>query len=421
MAVGTGWRASRRRVAEAGDDRGGWDRRPGWGPWAGAAQAGLVFALPLLVCVVPYARYLHTHTGEWQLTAKSQDASIEAWHAVARGDREARDRVLYALDETGLRFEDERAPLTTLARRDPAGYGRIVVTNVTMLGKDLAGWWLLPLPLWALAAWVAVRRRRRARRRRSWPRWGRCRSSTALAFFVQPRYLVVTAAMACVLVGVGVATLGRRWRRVALAGALGLSAGRVPRHVRRSGRVVAPDRPHRPAGRGRVDRGADRSGRPPHDPQLRGRALRPAGGGGGPVHRPRRHRRPGPPLRRAVPGGRRDERPPGATPAAAPAGRPSRCEGCSWSTRRAPRAARRGCSPSCPRRGGRRRRRRRSASWATEADPGVRSRARPPRRQTQPSHPVASRKAVIRPIAAPCNVSRSTEWATKASSSSTHT
>ena len=216
MAVGTGWRASRRRVTEAGDHRGGWARRPGWGPWAGAAQAGLVFALPLLVCVVPYARYLHTHTGEWQLTAKSQDASIEAWHAVARGDREARDRVLYALDETGLRFEDERAPLTTLARRDPAGYGRIVVTNVTMLGKDLAGWWLLPLPLWALAAWVAVRRRRQ-RGVALVAAVGAVPVVTALAFFVQPRYLVVTAAMACVLVGVGVATLGRRWRRVALA------------------------------------------------------------------------------------------------------------------------------------------------------------------------------------------------------------
>ena len=62
-----------------------------------------------------------TETGRWQLTAKTQDASIEAWHAVARGDREARDRVLYALDETGLRFEDDRAPLTTLAREDPAG------------------------------------------------------------------------------------------------------------------------------------------------------------------------------------------------------------------------------------------------------------------------------------------------------------
>lgn len=43
---------------------------------------------------------------------------------------------------------------------------------------------------------------------------------TALAFFVQPRYLVMGVALASVLVGVAVATLTARWRRPVTVGAL---------------------------------------------------------------------------------------------------------------------------------------------------------------------------------------------------------
>ena len=60
-----------------------------------------VFLLPIVVCIAPYVMYLHDNTGQWELSAKTQDASIEAWDAVARADREERDSVLYALDETG--------------------------------------------------------------------------------------------------------------------------------------------------------------------------------------------------------------------------------------------------------------------------------------------------------------------------------
>lgn len=189
---------------------------------AGAAVAGLAFAVPLAACVVPYAGYLHGNTGRWELTAKAQDASVEAWQAVARGDREARDRVLYALDASGLRFEDEREPLTTLAREDPAAYGRIVATNVATLGKDLSGWWLLPVPLWGLAVWGAVRRRRCAGVILV-AAVGAMPVASSLAFFVQPRYLVVTVAAACVLVGVAAAELARPRRRVVVPTALALA------------------------------------------------------------------------------------------------------------------------------------------------------------------------------------------------------
>ncbi|HEY2997016.1 MAG TPA: glycosyltransferase family 39 protein, partial [Acidimicrobiales bacterium] len=55
------------------------------------------FGVPIVACVVPYAAYLHAHTGTWELSAKTQDASIAAWHAVAQSHREERDSILWAL------------------------------------------------------------------------------------------------------------------------------------------------------------------------------------------------------------------------------------------------------------------------------------------------------------------------------------
>jgi hypothetical protein len=87
-------------------------------------------------------------------------------------------------------------------------------------GQILA-WVLLPFPLWVLAAVGAWRSRR------SWAARFVLASAalpvaTALAFFVQPRYLVVTSALATVFVGVAVPTLGRAWVRPVLAGGLAL-------------------------------------------------------------------------------------------------------------------------------------------------------------------------------------------------------
>ena len=192
--------------------------------WRAGLVAVAVFALPLLVCVAPYASFLHTHTGRWELTAKTQDASIEAWHAVARSDRRARDEVLYALDDSGLHIEAERTPLTGLARDDPAGYAGILRTNVLALGKNVSGWWLLPLPVWALAvagAW-------RSRDRRGIVLLAVVASvpvASALAFFVQPRYLIVTAAVATVLAGIAVPSLPRRARGPTMAVMVVLLAG----------------------------------------------------------------------------------------------------------------------------------------------------------------------------------------------------
>jgi Dolichyl-phosphate-mannose-protein mannosyltransferase len=177
------------------------------------------FAAPIIACVIPYAAFLHSHTGSWELSAKTQDASIDAWYGVARGDREARDVVLYDIDED-FRFTAESHSLPSLAVDDPGGYAGIVAANVRMLARTIvnpdggtwACWQLLPLPVWALAVWGACRR------------WsgpmavvvavGMLPVTTALIFFVQPRYLVVTAALATIPVGVLLSTLPRPRARV---------------------------------------------------------------------------------------------------------------------------------------------------------------------------------------------------------------
>jgi hypothetical protein len=195
-----------------------------------AAPLAVWFAVPLLLCIAPYAAYLYDHTGKVQLSAKTQDASIEAWHAVAQADRAERDSVLWALDETGLHFANtERTSLPSLAAGDPGGYAAIVGTNVVELFQEITApekgqiltWVLLPFPLWVLAgigAW---------RSRRSWAArfvlaGAALPVATALAFFVQPRYLVVTTALATVFVGVAVPTLGRAWVKPVVAGGLAL-------------------------------------------------------------------------------------------------------------------------------------------------------------------------------------------------------
>jgi 4-amino-4-deoxy-L-arabinose transferase-like glycosyltransferase len=182
------------------------------------------YALPLLVCIVPYAAYLHANTGSWSVTAKSQDVSLEAWHAVARGDRHSRDQVLYALDESGYRFADDRSSLTSLAREDPGGFLAIVGTNLRELAVNLAGVSLLPLPVWALAAYGAWRHWRRSGAVALLVAAAALSMLTTLAFFVQPRYLVLLPAIGAVLAGVGLVHLPRRWRGPAVGMAVLLLA-----------------------------------------------------------------------------------------------------------------------------------------------------------------------------------------------------
>ena len=190
----------------------------------GALAAGCI-GLGVLVFALPYASYLHSNTGSWELTAKTNDASMESWQAVADHDRRARDEVIYELADDGVSFAAGRASLAELAKDDPSGYGHIVATNVRQLIDEVAwtverehigwGWALLPLPVSVLAVWGAWRLRRRP------SVWLLLTAlllptATAVAFFVQVRYLIPATAFVCILAGLAFAELaawrlGSRW------------------------------------------------------------------------------------------------------------------------------------------------------------------------------------------------------------------
>jgi len=187
-----------------------------------AASLALAFGLGLAVFVVPYVDYLHTHTGRWELTAKARDASLDAWRAVAEHDRRARDEIFYELDDDGVSFVAGRYTLAELVEDDPSGYAGIVGVNVHTAVSELAVarmvpfpvWELIPLPLLLVGAWAAWRSRRRS----GVPAvlaTGLLAAIVPLTFFVQPRYLTPVAAVACVFVGLGLATFPQRRRTAA--------------------------------------------------------------------------------------------------------------------------------------------------------------------------------------------------------------
>lgn len=191
--------------------------------WRAAGVAAAALLATVAVLAAPYVSYLHDTTGSWSFTAKTQDASLEAWRAVAEGDRRARDEVLYGLDESGLEFSAGRYPLTQLVRDDPAGYAALVGVNLTRLLEFLFLWRLIPTPLMLLALWVLWRQRRN-RVVLSMLGVALVPVATVLAFFVLPRYLVVTTALLYGLCGIGLTMLPARWLTPAKV-AIGLMMG----------------------------------------------------------------------------------------------------------------------------------------------------------------------------------------------------
>jgi 4-amino-4-deoxy-L-arabinose transferase-like glycosyltransferase len=186
----------------------------------------LAFLIPFCLFALPYLNYLHAQTGNWELTGKARDVSIAAWRALAEGNRQSRDAVLYKLDKTGFRFPTGRTSLARLAARNPEQFAAIVginastVTKLFVLPEDyrrsLPVWPLVPVPLVAMAIWAAARNRRNP----GLPfllLGAAVPVFTVLAFIAMPRYLIPTAGVVAVLAGVGVAQISVARRKLALA------------------------------------------------------------------------------------------------------------------------------------------------------------------------------------------------------------
>lgn len=178
----------------------------------------LAFGLPLLVCLVPYMAYLHSHTGKWSPTAKSQDASIQAWRAVADNNRLERDRVLYAVNSSGTGLGVPTKSLTALAKADPRGWLGIVGVNL----RTLFRYFFLPAfsfgPSWRLIpgfllvpAGIEIWRSRRRRSAQLLVAMAAAPVATCIAFFTLPRYLVVTTAVLTLFAARGLVVVLRRW------------------------------------------------------------------------------------------------------------------------------------------------------------------------------------------------------------------
>lgn len=171
------------------------------------------FGLAVAVLAAPYVAHLHSHTGRWELTAKAQDASMEAWRDVAERDRQGRDAIFYALDDTGLALEADRSTLSQLVRDDPSGYLAVVGINSRALATELGlRWAVLPVAVTALAAYGAWSRRRSRSTLVVLAVLG-ATMLPALAFFVLPRYLIPSSALLIALAGVGLAALPSRAQR----------------------------------------------------------------------------------------------------------------------------------------------------------------------------------------------------------------
>jgi hypothetical protein len=200
-----------------------------WANLRRVAALGAACAAGLLVFVAPYVAFLHSHTGKWELTAKSVDVDIQAWRELAEQDRATRETFLYRLDDTGLSTKQKQYSLTALAREHPRQYLDIVAENVRQLYKSLLsfnttltpGWRLFALPLLPFALYGLWRNRTRSAVVAVTGILG-LSLAVVLGFFVLNRYLPPAIAALSVLAGVGLSQLRDRPRKWWVA--IGLAA-----------------------------------------------------------------------------------------------------------------------------------------------------------------------------------------------------
>jgi hypothetical protein len=201
----------------------------------GALTYGAAFGLTAMLLIAPYVNYTHHHTGSWSLTSKTQDASIDAWRAVAQNDRLERDQILYAIQPDGVSLGPETRSLLSIAKEHPRNWLTIGWINATTifdmyLGVEWGwgpGWKLLPIFLLLPAIWQVWRTRHR-RSTLLFAAVGAFPLVTCFLFFTLPRYLMLTTAVLVVFGTWGLVELLRklapRPRRVAWGGVVALTA-----------------------------------------------------------------------------------------------------------------------------------------------------------------------------------------------------
>ena len=188
------------------------------------AVLALTCAAGLLVFVAPYVGFLHSHSGKWELTAKSVDVDIQAWRDVAENDRIGRDTHLYKLSANGLSTHQKTYALSALARAHPKQYLGVVGENLRQFYKSLIspnitlmpGWRLIALPLLPFAFIALWRHRSRSTVVAVTGILG-LSLVTVLAFFVLNRYLPPVVAALALLSGIGLADLAPKRRTLWVA------------------------------------------------------------------------------------------------------------------------------------------------------------------------------------------------------------
>jgi 4-amino-4-deoxy-L-arabinose transferase-like glycosyltransferase len=194
--------------------------------WKRAGLLAGAFLVPLLLVAAPYVAYLHEHTGEWELTAKTRDVSIASWRAVAEENRPGRQAILYDPGPTGYEFPATHS-LPSLIRDDPGGYLDIVGTNLSRGYQAVFDTSITPYPHWALLpallvllAAYAVWRHRREPVVLATVAAIAIPVLSAVVFLMQARYLVPAAAFTCALVALGLVTIPARWFKAAVIATL---------------------------------------------------------------------------------------------------------------------------------------------------------------------------------------------------------
>jgi hypothetical protein len=163
---------------------------------------GAAFGFAALLFVAPYVNYTHANSGSWSLTSKTQDASIDAWRAVAQDDRLERDQILYSIQPDGVHLGPETVSLTAIAREHPRNWLTIAWINTTTIFGDYLGrpwddgltWELIPLFLTVPAIWQMWRTRRKGSTL-LFVGLGAAPLATCFLFFALPRYLIMTTAV----------------------------------------------------------------------------------------------------------------------------------------------------------------------------------------------------------------------------------